>query len=38
MNLRKMLTGQEETKDRVDVRDIIVATNIAGRGTDLKAS
>lgn len=33
-----MITGEESHSDVVDCKDIVVATNVAGRGTDLKAT
>ena len=36
--LRLMITGEENHSDIVDCLDIVVATNVAGRGTDLKAT
>lgn len=36
--LRCIKTGEEESGDVVDECEIVLATNIAGRGTDLKAT
>jgi preprotein translocase subunit SecA len=33
-----MKTGEENNSDRIVSGSIIIATNVAGRGTDLKAS
>ena len=34
----QMKTGEENNSDKIDCGSIIIATNVAGRGTDLKAS
>lgn len=37
-NIIQMKTGEEINSDKIDCGYIIIATNVAGRGTDLKAS
>jgi golgin subfamily B member 1 len=36
--LQELKTGEENIDDRIDCEEIVIATNLAGRGADLKIS